>query len=78
MIEKNKMNISETIKALPDDAECCVLRYGSDRIEAFADVPDLKRLVTTLEKCETAIEAIQKYIGFHNELLSEIREALGK
>ena len=46
------MNISETIKALPDgDAKI----WGID-----------------IDNCPV------EYIGFHNELLSEIREALGK
>ena len=78
------MNISETIKALPDDAECCVLRYGSDRIEAFADVPDLKRLVTALEKCEATAELFAGTLSpkaggtIANDLLADIREALGK
>lgn len=85
------MNISETIKALPDDAK--MLLCGCDFLSTAKDTyvcstDDLKRLIDALEKCETAIDSLPHSRGLsyrdelvcdlRDELLSEIREALGK
>lgn len=75
------MNISETIKSLPPGAITVLVggnTKGSIGSKLELTVAGLQRLVTTLEKCETAIEGIGQFAGLNIELLGEIREALGK
>ena len=82
------MNISETTKSLPDDERLyCQAVVSYVPLDVTTD--DLKRLIDALEKCETAIDSLSTGdLGFgsddktwwalRDELLSEIREALGK
>ena len=85
------MNISETIKALPDgDAKIWGVDIDNCPVEYIGTFDDLKRLLDVLEKCETAVEGIgvmdlgmrrtsENNWGYEQViLLSEIREALGK
>jgi len=86
------MNISETIKALPPGAIHVLVAgdtKGSIRFNLELTVVGLQRLVNVLERCETAIDSLSTgSLGFgsndktwwalRDELLSDIREALGK
>jgi len=62
------MTIDKTIEAievLPDAAECCVIRYTGDRIEPFADAPDLKALAAELKE-------LREFVGaMHNCVLAD-------
>jgi hypothetical protein len=78
------MNISETIKALPDEMTVAVLREDMVIAELVCTTSHLKRLITALESVEYELSHGDLIAGnvtrfsVKDALLKQVREALGK